>query len=110
MAGGAVMLGVAVESYVALRRAAGFAFRSEGALLKSFAAFSDSRGESYVRTPIVIEWAGLPRSLSQRARCLGHLIRFASPLRAEDPRHEIPPAIFGPEKGPRPVPFILSQD
>jgi len=42
------MLTQAVESYLALRRAAGFAFRSQGSLLKSFAAFSETRGESYV--------------------------------------------------------------
>ncbi len=104
------MLGVAVESYVALRRAAGFAFRSEGALLKSFATFSETRGEAYVRTPIVIEWAGLARSIPQRARRLGIVIRFVRHLHAEDARHEIPPAIFGAEKRPRPVPYILSHD
>ena len=43
------MLAEAVETYVALRRAAGFAFKSEGSCLKSFAAFCDARGESYVR-------------------------------------------------------------
>ena len=49
------MLAHAVESYVALRRATGLVFRSEGALLKNFATFSDGRGESHVRAPIVIE-------------------------------------------------------
>ena len=104
------MLAHAVESYVALRRATGFAFRSEGALLKNFATFSEMRSESHVRAPIVIEWAGLARSIPQRARRLGIVIRLARHLSAEDARHEIPPAIFGAEKGPRPVPYILSPD
>lgn len=104
------MIGVAVASYVALRRATGYAFRSEGALLKSFATFAERRGEAFVRTPIVIEWAGLAHSLHQRARRLGQVIRFAKHLRAEDPRHEIPPAIFGAEKRSRPTPYILSPD
>lgn len=102
------MLTQAVESYVALRRAAGFAFNSEASFLRSFAAFSKTRGESYVRVPVVIQWAGLARSAPQRARRLGIAMRFARYLHAEDQRHEIPPAVFGAEKPPRPVPYILS--
>ena len=103
------MLAQAVESYVALRRATGFAFKSEGSYLKVFAAFSEARGEDYVRAPIAIEWAGLARLVPQRARRLGIVIRLARYLRAEDQRHEIPPAVFGGETRPRPVPYILSQ-
>ena len=40
------MLTHAVESYLALRQAAGFALRSEETLLRGFAAFSSARGES----------------------------------------------------------------
>jgi integrase len=103
------MLAQAVESYVAVRRAAGFAFKSEGSRLKSFAAFSESKGEDYVRAPIAIEWAELARSVHQRARRLGTVIRLTRYLRAEDARHEIPPAVFGAEKRPRPTPYILSE-
>jgi integrase/recombinase XerD len=102
------MLTQAVESYLALRRTAGFTLRSQGLLLKSLAAFSEARGESYIRVPVVIEWAGLARSVSQRARRLGIAIRFARHLHAEDQRHEVPPPLFGSEKRPRPVPYILS--
>ena len=104
------MLTQAVESYVALRRAAGFAFRSQGLLSKSFAVFSKTRDESYVRVPVVIEWAGLARSVPQRAHRLGIAMRFARHLHAEDQRHEIPPPVFGAERRPRPVPYILSPD
>jgi len=45
-----------------------------------------------------------------RARRLGEVIRFAGYARAEDERHEIPPAVFGRETAPRPVPFIFSRD
>jgi integrase/recombinase XerD len=41
---------------------------------------------------------------------LGIVIRLARYLRAEDDRHEVPPPVFGAEKGPRPVPYILSDD
>ncbi len=104
------MIAQAVESYVAVRRAAGFAFKSEGSQLKSFATFSEARGKHYVRASLAIEWAGLARLVPQRARRLGIVIRFTRYLRAEDKRHEIPPAVFGAEKRPRPVPYILSID
>ena len=102
------MLVKAVESYLAMRRACGFELKSEGNCLQSFAAFSDARGKDYVCRETAVEWAGRARSLNQRARRVGHVIRFARYARVEDPRHEVPGAVFGSEKGPRPVPYILS--
>jgi len=104
------MLTTAVESYVAMRRAAGFAFECGGSLLHSFARFSDALGKHYICSETAIQWAGLARSLPRRARRLGEVIRFARYIRAEDQRHELPLAVFGPEKGPRPVPYIFSSD
>ena len=104
------MIAHAIASYVAVRRAGGFAFRSDGSILQSFATFSATRGEHYVRSSVAIEWAGLARSVSQRARRLGMVIRFARYIRAEDGRHELPTAVFGAEKQPRPVPYILTDD
>jgi len=104
------MLAQAIESYIALRRATGFAFNPQARFLRSFAAFSKTRGESFVRVPVATQWAGLAPSAPQRARRLGIVIRFARHLHAEDRRHEIPPQIFGPEKLPRPVPYILSPE
>ena len=98
------MLTQAVIDYLAVRRATGFALRCEGFQLKSFAAFSEAREKRYVSSDVAIQWAGLARSVSQRARRLGTVIRFARYLRAEDERHEVPPAIFGVEKPPRPTP------
>jgi len=104
------MLTQAVATYLDVRRAAGFALKSEGVQLKSFAAFSEARGQHYVTSDIAIEWAGLARSISQRARRLGTLIRFARYLRAEDEHHAVPPAVFGAEKLPRPTPHILTAE
>jgi integrase/recombinase XerD len=104
------MLAAAVDAYVAVRRAAGFTFRSEARQLASFAAFSEARTESRVRASLAIEWAGLARSMSQRARRLGHVVRLARYLRAEDRDHEVPPAVFGAEKRSRPTPYILTPD
>ncbi|MBA3762863.1 MAG: tyrosine-type recombinase/integrase [Chthoniobacterales bacterium] len=110
MAGGEIMLTQAVEAYVAMRRATGFAFRSEGSLLQSFAAFSDAAGKQYVSSETAIAWARSAPSLSQRARRLGQVIRFARYIRAEDPHHEIPHTAFGSESRPRPVPYIFSRE
>jgi len=110
MAGGEIMLTEAVEKYVAMRRATGFAFRSEGSLLQSFAAFSDAAGKQCVSSETAIEWARSATSLSQRARRLGQVIRFARYIRAEDPHHEIPPTVFGSENRSRPVPYIFSKE
>src|SRR5215467_8160619 len=50
------MLTKAVDSYIAMRRACGFAFQSEGTCLRSFAAFSDAKGHYQVRSDIAVEW------------------------------------------------------
>src|SRR5688572_1913990 len=102
------MLTGAVETYLAVRRAAGFALTGEGTYLKSFASFSEARKQHYVSTRIAIEWASSARSVLRRARRLGMVIRFARYLRAENERHQVPPAVFGPEALPRPTPYILT--
>jgi integrase/recombinase XerD len=100
----------AVKSYLTVRRACGFELRGIGRYLRSFAAYSDARGEFYVRSETAIEWAGLARSVSERARRLGDVIRFARYVRSEDQRHEVPPAAFGSEnRQRRPVPYIFSR-
>lgn len=104
------MLSEAVDSYLALRRAAGFELRSEHTLLRDFATFSRRRGEAHVRIGLAIEWAGTARSPYQRARRLGMVIRCASHLHAQDAHHQVPPQVFGPEKAPRPTPYILSPE
>lgn len=104
------MLAHAVRSYLAVRQAAGFTLQSQGSYLKKFAAFSAARHQPYVRAAVAIEWAGLARSVPQRARRLAVVIRFARYLRAEDAHHEVPPPIYGSERSPRSVPYILSDD
>jgi integrase/recombinase XerD len=104
------MLARAAESYLAVRRAAGFSLTQPGFHLKSFVAYSDAQGQPYVNAATAIEWARQVPSIEQRARRLADVARFAQYLRAEDPRHEIPPAIFGSERRPRPTPYILSDE
>ena len=102
------MLTHAVESYLSLRHACGFDLKSEGKLLRSFAVFAEARGKHRVCSQTAIEWAGLARSVNQRARRLGQVIRFARYVRAEDPSHEVPPPVFGSEQYVRRTPYIFS--
>ncbi len=104
------MLTQSVHAYLALRRACGFNLRSHGYLLRGFAAFSDARNLHHVCAATAIEWAGLTPSIIHRARRLGAVIRFARHMRAEDPRHELPPAVYGSARPVRPVPYVLSQE
>jgi len=82
------MLARAVESYLAVRRAAGFSLTQPGIHLKSFAAFSDAQGQVYLNSATAIEWARQVPSIEQRARRLADVARFARYLRAEEPLHE----------------------
>jgi len=101
------MLMKAVESYLAVRRAAGFKLEVVGVLLRSFARFAEKRGEGFVRAQTAIDWAKTSPSSEQKARRLQIIIRWARYLRAEDRRHEIPPdQDFGPRRQ-RTLPFIF---
>ena len=103
------MLARAVRSYLDVRRAAGYALRHVEPNLRSFAAYCDGKGHRYVTAQVAIEWARQSSpSATQRARRLADVKRFAVYVHAEDARHEIPPEVFGKERGPRPTPYILS--
>lgn len=104
------MLASAVQSYLSLRRAVGFSLKDAGSNLAAFAAYSDAKGYRYISSQGAIEWARKVPSQGQRARRLADVSRLARYLQAEDARHEIPPPIFGRERGPRPTPYILSDE
>jgi integrase len=98
------MLSHDVSRYIALNHAMGLKFKVQTYLLRSFAAFAEQRGEDSVYTKTVLDWAALgPSARTRRGRLLT-IRRFAEAMRAEDERHEIPPAdAFGcrPHRGRR---------
>ncbi|MGA8613291.1 MAG: tyrosine-type recombinase/integrase [Xanthobacteraceae bacterium] len=99
---------LAIEGYLALRRAAGFQLSNAEYLLGSFARFAAARNETHVRAETAIAWAARGRSVAQRDERLKTVCRFARYLRIDDGRHELPPANhFGYRKRPR-VPHIYS--
>ena len=104
------MLTHAVQTYLSVRQATGFHLKQVVGHLRSFATYSDAKGQSYVNRETAIEWARQASSVEQRARRLGDVIRLARYLRAEDLRHEIPTAVFGRERRLRRAPYILSDE
>lgn len=100
----------AVESYLAVRRAAGFTLSNTEYLLRSFAGFSLERKQSHVRTATAIDWASQAKSVAQRHTRYQTICRFARYLRVEDPRHESPPANHFAYRLTRRVPHIYSRD
>ena len=86
------MLSHAITRYIEQRRVLGFKYRSQGVLLNSFAAFAENRGDRFVRTATVLNWAARASSPAQRRNRLLTVRRLACTLHAEDDRHQIPPA------------------
>ena len=100
----------AVESYLAVRRAAGFTLSNTEYLLRSFADFSSDQKQTHIRTVIAIDWAGRARSLAQRHTRYQTVCRFAQYVRVEDLRHESPPANYFGYRKTRRIPYIYSRD
>jgi integrase/recombinase XerD len=100
----------AIETYLALRRATGFAMSNAEYLLKSFAAFAAERAQTHVQTQTAIDCAALGPSVAQRDARLKAVCRFVCHIQIEDARHELPPANhFGARKRRR-TPYIYSAD
>jgi integrase len=85
------MLNHDIKRFVDLQRAAGFKFRVQNTLLRSFGAFAEARGDEFVRVDRVLEWAALAPSPAQRRKRLLTVRRLALAMQAEDTHHEVPP-------------------
>jgi integrase/recombinase XerD len=100
----------AIETYLALRRATGFAMSSAEYLLRSFAAFAAEHGQSHVQVQTAIDWAALGPTVAQRDARLKAVCRFVRHIQVEDVRHELPPVNhFGARKRRR-TPHIYTAD
>jgi integrase len=105
--GQCIMLRAAVDRYVALHRSTGYVYRRQEYILRNFAAYAEKRGDKVVRASTAMAWAGLAPIRTRHARLL-FVQRFARVMRAEEPRHEVPPSdAFGPSL-PRRTPHIFS--
>lgn len=102
------MLMPAVDTYLAVRRAAGYKLRGVERYLRDFAHFATTHGDSHVVAQTAMTWATRSPSEAQRAERLGIVIRFARFSHAEDPRHEIPPERLFCGRRQRPTPYIFT--
>lgn len=84
------MLTETLHSYLAMRRAAGFALRTTEKLLRQFVIFATRQGDTHIVNATAIAWASLASSESLRASRLRMVSRFAQFAQAEDPAHELP--------------------
>ena len=99
----------AVETYLGVRRAAGFVLSNSEYLLRSFANFAAERQEAHVRTATVIDWASEAVSVAQRHTRYQTVCGFACHVRLEDPQHESPPRNYFGYRKSRRVPHIYSR-
>ena len=97
-----------IETYLALRRATGFAMLSAEYLLKSFAAFAAERGQTHVEIQTAIDWAALGPSVGQRDARLRAVCRFVRHVRVEDIGHELPPPDYFGARKRRRTPHIYT--
>ncbi len=104
------MLMQAVDTYLAMRRAVGFALDHTEGYLRNFARFALARGDTHIVVTTAVDWASLTTSEAQRHNRLQTVIRFARFMAAEDSRHEIPPAGIFWGRRQRPMPYIFSQN
>ncbi len=104
------MLMQAIDTYLAMRRAVGFALDQAESSLRNFARFAMTRGDTHVVATTAVAWASLSKSEAQRHNRLQTVIRFARFMAAEDSRHEIPPEDIFCGRRQRPRPYIFSDD
>jgi integrase len=83
----------ALDEYVAIRRTLGFTLRLPACLLRSFVAFVERSGGSFITTDLALRWATQSPAVQPATwTCrLGIVRRFAAWRRASDPRAEVPP-------------------
>jgi integrase len=99
-----------IESYLAVRRNAGFQLRVQEGFLRNFACYAAEKGETHVSANSAVKWAAFAPTPHQRANRLDAVRLFARHMHAEDERHEIPPADAFPRRRPPFLPFIFTPD
>ncbi len=104
------MLIQAVETYLAVRRAADFKLDAVERYLRSFAQFATAQGDTHVVTHTAIAWAEQGASEPQRHNRLSVVVRFARFSHAEDPHHEVPPGRLFYGQRRRRVPYLFREE
>jgi integrase len=105
-------LHIAVEDYLAIRRALGASIPRAAYELRGFADFLEREGAEFVTTQLALCWArqsarAQPATWADR---LGVVRRFAAWRNLTDPRTEVPPRGLLPHRCPRKPPYIYSDE
>jgi integrase/recombinase XerD len=105
-------LHVALEEYLAIRRALGSRIPTTAAQVRGFVRFLEGEGAEFVTTQFALRWAqqsvhAQPATWAER---LGVVRRFAAWRAVTDPRTEIPPCGLLPHRRRRKPPYIYSDD
>src|SRR6266481_2779242 len=96
-----------VNTYLNVRRAAGFELQSAEYYLRDFTRFAMARGDTHVVAQTAIAWATQGTSEAQRHNRLMTLSRFVRFMHAENRRHELPPDdVFCGRREPLPTSFM----
>src|SRR6266699_1041709 len=100
----------AIETYLVVRRAAGFTLSNTEYLLRSFANFATDQKQTHIRTTTAIHWASQARSVAQRHVRYQTVCLLARYLCMEDSRHHSPQPLYYRYRKPRRVPHTYSRD
>src|ERR1700693_515693 len=100
----------AIETYLAVRRAAGFTLSNTEYLLRSSSSFAPDQKQPRFRPATTIRWASQARSVAQRHVRYQTVRLLAQYLCVEDSRHESPPTNYFGYRKARRVPHIYSRD
>jgi integrase/recombinase XerD len=105
-------LDLALNEYIAIRRALGFELREVAGCLRNFVAFLKIEGASYITRELALRWATQPADAQPYtwAWRLGMVRRFAAWHSAKEPRTEIPPPGLLPHRYQRKTPHIYSDE
>ena len=99
------------KGYVAGKKALGLSFKVQERVLMRFAEFADARGDRFVRTGSVLDWAGTATSVGEARRGLLIVRGMAVFLHVGDDRHEVPHRdALGRPRRYRPPPRIPSRE
>ena len=105
-------LDLALNEYIAIRRALGFELREVAGCLRNFVAFLKIEGASYITKELALRWATQPADAQPYtwAWRLGMVRRFAAWHSATEPRTEIPAPGLLPHRYQRKTPHIYSDE
>jgi integrase/recombinase XerD len=105
-------LDLALNEYIAIRRALGFELREVAGCLRNFVAFLKIEGASYITRELALRWATQPADAQPYtwAWRLGMVRRFAAWHSATEPRTEIPAPGLLPHRYQRKTPHIYSDE